>query len=123
MPGVVTAIAAWMLDPVACAGMATIVSPRVAVSALLDLHHLLIARGFRQSSRDDPIIVQEEEQHEESTHTGAAVRGSAPTQHSARFGQASGMSPSERGAALARLAGLLLEAAGVAVRESDDDER
>lgn len=34
-----------------------------------------------------------------------------------------GMSPSERGAALARLAGLLLEAAGVAVRESDDDER
>ena len=34
-----------------------------------------------------------------------------------------GMSPSERGAALAQLAGLLLEAAGVAVRESDDDER
>jgi hypothetical protein len=34
-----------------------------------------------------------------------------------------GMSPSERKAALARLAGLLLEAAGVAVRENDDDER
>ena len=34
-----------------------------------------------------------------------------------------GMSPSERGAVLARLAGLLLEAAGVAVGERDDDER
>jgi len=33
------------------------------------------------------------------------------------------MSPFERGAVLARLAGLLLEAAGVVVREHDDDER
>jgi hypothetical protein len=47
MPGVVTAIAEWTLDPVACAGMAAIGSPHVAVSALLDLHHLLIERGFR----------------------------------------------------------------------------
>lgn len=54
MPGVVTAIAAWVLDPVVCAGMATIGAPRIAVSALLDLHHLLIERGFRRSSRDDP---------------------------------------------------------------------
>ena len=34
-----------------------------------------------------------------------------------------GMSPSERRTALARLAGLLLEAAGVAAQERDDDER
>jgi hypothetical protein len=33
-----------------------------------------------------------------------------------------GMSPSERITVLARLASLLLEAAGVAARESDDDE-
>jgi hypothetical protein len=33
------------------------------------------------------------------------------------------MSPSERSTVLARLASLLLEAAGVAARESDDDER
>jgi hypothetical protein len=32
-----------MLDPVACAAMA-IGAPRVAVSALIDLHHLLIER-------------------------------------------------------------------------------
>ena len=34
-----------------------------------------------------------------------------------------GMSPSERRTALARLATLLMEAAGVAVEERDNDER
>jgi len=34
-----------------------------------------------------------------------------------------GMSPSERSTTLARLASLLLEAAGVAVEERHDDER
>jgi hypothetical protein len=42
---VVTVVAAWMLDPVACAGM-EIGVPRVALPALVDLHHLLIAQGF-----------------------------------------------------------------------------
>jgi hypothetical protein len=45
MPGVVTAVAAPMLDPVSCTGMATIGAPRVTVSALLELHHLLVERG------------------------------------------------------------------------------
>jgi hypothetical protein len=44
--GVVTVVPAWMLDPVACAGMA-IGAPRVALAALTDLHQLLIAQGFR----------------------------------------------------------------------------
>src|SRR2546423_4390289 len=92
MPGVVTAIAAWMLDPVVCAGMATIGAPRVSVSALRDLHHLLIQRSFRRSSWDDPNIVQGE-QHEESNRTGATGDGSAPTEHGARFGEASGHEP------------------------------
>jgi len=34
-----------------------------------------------------------------------------------------GMSPAERGTVLARLASLLLEAAGVAAEERDDDRR
>jgi len=34
-----------------------------------------------------------------------------------------GMSSAERGTALVRLASVLLEAAGVAARERDDDER
>jgi hypothetical protein len=122
MPGVVTAIAAWMLDPVVCAGMATISAPCVSVLALLDLHHLLIERGFRRSSRDDPNIVQGE-QHEESARTGAA--GDGPRQLSMALDSARlrGMNSSERRAVLARLAGLLLEAAGVAMQEHDDDEQ
>ena len=44
-PGVVTVIAAWMLDPVDCAGM-ELGPPRVSVSALADLHG-----GFRFSVR------------------------------------------------------------------------
>jgi hypothetical protein len=38
-------------------------------------------------------------------------------------GRLRGMSPSERSTVLARLTRLLLEAAGVAVKERDDDER
>jgi hypothetical protein len=38
-------------------------------------------------------------------------------------GRLRGMSPSERRTALVRLASLLLEAAGVAVEERDDDGR
>jgi hypothetical protein len=49
----------------------------------------------------------------------------APRQLSIRFdsGRLRGVSPSERRMVLARLASLLLEAAGVAAGERDDDER
>ena len=40
-PGVITVVAAWMLDPAACVGM-EISEPRVAVGALIELHQLLI---------------------------------------------------------------------------------
>ena len=66
-PGVVTVVAEWMLDPVACGGM-EIGAPRLAVSALADLHRVLIERGFRQSSPDDPTIVQEK--HDEAPPIG-----------------------------------------------------
>ena len=53
-----------------------------------------------------------------------AVLSAAPRQLSIPFDSARlrGMTPSERRIALARLASLLLEAAGVAAGESDDDE-
>jgi hypothetical protein len=54
---VVTAVQAWMLDPVVCAGM-DIGFPRVTLSALIDLHDLLTARGFRRSSSDKSNVVQ-----------------------------------------------------------------
>jgi Raffinose synthase or seed imbibition protein Sip1 len=120
-PGVVIVVAAWMLDPAACAGMG-FGAPRVAVSGLVELHHLLIERGFRRSCLDDPTIVQEE-RDEKPADTGTTTRGPAPTQHAVRFRKALGMSSSERSTALARLASLLLDAAGVAVGERDDDER
>jgi hypothetical protein len=80
-------IAAWMLDPAACATIA-IGTPRVATSALIDLNRLLTERGFRRSFPDDPNIVQEK-QDEEPASAGAVASGSAPTQHAVRFPKAS----------------------------------
>ena len=90
-PGVVIVAAAWILDPVACAAMG-FGAPRVAVSALAELHHLLSEHGFRRSSQDDPTIVQEE--HDETpAATGATARSAAPTQHAVRARKASGDEP------------------------------
>jgi hypothetical protein len=54
-----------------------------------------------------------------------AVVSAAPRQLSILFDSARlrGMSPSDRRAALARLANLLLEAANIAAEEGDDDQR
>ena len=62
-----------MLDPIACAGMA-IGTPSLAVSALIDLHHLLVERGFRGSSVVDSQIVKEE-QNEPFAKIGSANAG------------------------------------------------
>ena len=83
-PGVVIVVAAWMLDPAACAGM-ELGAPRVAVSALAELHQLLTERGFRRSSRDDPIV--QEEQYEELACVDSAIREPVPAQHSIQFRQ------------------------------------
>jgi hypothetical protein len=86
-------MAAWMLDPVACAGMA-IGSPRVAISALADLHRLLIEFGFRRSSQDDPTIVQEEQdEHPADAGAPGAIISPAPAQHSVRIRKTSGDEP------------------------------
>src|SRR5215213_938563 len=57
-PGIVIVVAAWMLDPAACAGM-ELGAPRVAVSALAELHRLLIEHGFRRSSPGGPMTIRE----------------------------------------------------------------
>ena len=46
-PGVIVKIAAWMLDPAACAGM-EIGAPRASLAALCALHDLLVAQGLRR---------------------------------------------------------------------------
>jgi hypothetical protein len=87
-PGVVSVIAAWMLDPIACTGM-EMGAPLVTVAALIELHNLLIEGGFRGSSSDDSRIVQED-LDEKPAITGAAVDASAPAKYGARFRKPSG---------------------------------
>ena len=122
-PGVVIVVAAWMLDSVACAGMG-FGAPRVAVSELVELHHQLIEGGLRRSSRDWTIRPSSRGSKMKSLPT-PALPPAVSRQLSIPFdaGRLRGMSPSERGTALARLAGLLLAAIGVAAGEHDDDER
>jgi hypothetical protein len=87
--GVVTVVPAWMLDPVACAGM-TIGTPRVALAALTDLHLLLTAQGFRRSSTDGTNAVREEQDEAVTTK---AVPASAPARHGTRYREASRAEP------------------------------
>jgi hypothetical protein len=91
--GVVTLIPAWMLDPVLCAGM-TSGAPRVALSALLDLHRLLVEAGLRASSRDDPNIVQEERSEQIASiathHPVVGGQGVTAASHCVRLDPASG---------------------------------
>ena len=84
-PGVVTMVAAWMLDPVLCVGM-EIGAPRVAPPALIDLHDLLIALGFRRKSPDDSNVVQED--RDEVYKTGESF-ARTPAHDGAGLGQAS----------------------------------
>jgi hypothetical protein len=79
-PGVVIVVAAWMLDPVACAGMRMGV-PHVSATALTDLHRLLVERGFRRSSQDDSHIVLEERDDQTVIAGPGPGAGVAPTEH------------------------------------------
>jgi hypothetical protein len=80
-PGVVTVFEAWMLDPVACAGM-ELGPPGVSTAALADLHHLLIERGSRRCSGGGSNIAQEEH-HGEPAETGTAIHDTPPAEHGA----------------------------------------
>jgi hypothetical protein len=85
-PGNVLAIAAWMLDAAACAGM-ELGTPRVTIAALAELHQLLIEHGFRRRSSDGSTIVQET-QRETPADISAAIGSPAPAQHTLRCGKA-----------------------------------
>jgi hypothetical protein len=80
-------IPAWMLDAAACSGM-EIGAPRVAVSALFELHQLLIDHGLRASFRGDSRIIHEE-QNEEFAKSDSDVNHDAhdlaPTCHCIRL--------------------------------------
>ncbi len=113
----VTAVPAWMLDPAACAGM-EIGSARVALSALLDLHHLLVALGFRIDSRSDSKLAREH--GDEATETGNTF-GNPRVRDGIRAVAVAGISPGERNAAIVLLANLLMEAADAGPGENDNE--
>jgi hypothetical protein len=78
-PGAVTAVAAWMLDPIACVGM-SIGSPRVTVSALIELYLLLLERDFRRSSVVDSRIVRRTGMRRSSPRPLSTESGRVPRQ-------------------------------------------
>jgi hypothetical protein len=79
--GVASMVAAWMLDPVICVKM-VLGTPRVTVSALVELHQLLVERGFGSSSEGDSNIVQEK-RRERSSEAGFSSSIGIPTPASA----------------------------------------
>lgn len=74
-------VAAWMLDPAACAAL-TVGEPQVAVPALCDLGRLLLEHRLRRGSSDDQDVIAEASNEERIT---AGHRGevTTPTDHSA----------------------------------------
>jgi hypothetical protein len=86
--GILISLGQVLNHPVSCAAM-KIGAPHVAVSGLVELHHLLIEGGFRRSSRDDSNVVQEEH-YEDPAGTGAATDYPTPAQHGGRFCKPSG---------------------------------
>jgi hypothetical protein len=87
-PGVVLVVAAWMLDAAFCSVM-ELGEPRTSVTALVDLHHLLSALGFRRSSCG-VFHTDYEEQDDPSTKitfdhaSGTPPDGTTPTEHCVR---------------------------------------
>ena len=128
-PASITILPAWKVDPVYCSGL-KVGTPQVSLSALCELHELLIACESRLVSSDGNAVTQE-------THDGIA--GTADTtelaprpHHGSRTSplqlqlvledvRLRGMSVAERQAVLGTLARFLLEAGGVATPEVGDD--
>ena len=104
-PGVVVAISAWMLDPVACVGM-ELGSPRASISALAELHDLLAQRGLRRSSSGGALVA-EEEPHERPKETDAVClrHPPLPLRHHRSASHAHHSHPEERGRLKGRLPG------------------
>ncbi|MBA1145082.1 hypothetical protein [Mesorhizobium neociceri] len=93
----------------------------VSLAALLELHKLLIERHFRQGSSDGFTIA--EAQHENlplPTRSLVVVHQLSLPLDSQKL---NGLSSAQRTIVIARLANVLMAAAGVAKEESCDDER
>ena len=115
-PGMVTVVAAWMLDAAACADL-EIGVPRVAVPALADLHRFLIALGFRTDSQGDSTVAL---RNSDEINTAEPAATTGPDDNAAGHKNLWGMTMVEREAAVGALGRLLPEAAGISAGESRD---
>jgi hypothetical protein len=130
MPGVVTIVLAWKLDPVYCAGL-RVGAPQVPLPALCALHELLVARESRQISSRSSSVKREIHDGILVPHIGRSeltLRQQYGGQVVARQlhlvledDRLRGMTATEGRDALKALARFLLEASGVAMQEGSDD--
>ena len=128
-PGVITMLAAWKIDAVHCAGF-KVGAPHVSLAALCSLHELLIASESRLICVDGSTVTQEahdgiaDTAHAQNATSQSSLRdpdGSAPARP--RFRRRASSRDDTGGASCRRdgLTRLLLEAAGVTMRELGDD--
>ena len=118
-------VAAWMLDPAACAGM-ELGAPRVAVPALIELHSCSSNAVLGETS----LAIQDSPRRHNMGSSQKPVPTTPapsviPRQYRIAFDsiRIQRMNASERAKAVVCLANLLMQAASVARGERDDDER
>ncbi|ESY64135.1 hypothetical protein X743_32035 [Mesorhizobium sp. LNHC252B00] len=93
-PGEIIQVVEWMLDRAFCADM-EMGEPRVAVIGLMELDGLLAERGFRQTSTDGLMAIQEA-RHEGFATTALDITGADPAaEYAARY--AADARPERRG--------------------------
>lgn len=85
-PGEIIRLPAWMLDPVACTGMA-MGEPQASLTALVALHDLLAEQGLRRTSHGD-LVVTEEERGEAVANTAGTIKRTPTAEHTARSAEA-----------------------------------
>ena len=90
-PGLIVKIAAWMLDPAACASM-EIGAPRASLAALSALHDLLVARGLRRTFSGDRIVIEEKADEDTAAIAEPAER-TLPTDHTTGHPEVAGNEP------------------------------
>jgi len=88
-PGHVVIVATWMLDPVACVGMA-IGEPRVSLGSLVELAEFLAAHRARVSSSTVGIVQEIPPDETIDTHSARKI---APSRYGVRFPQDAGHEP------------------------------
>jgi hypothetical protein len=118
--GVVVSMAAWMLDPVTCAGM-TIGTPQVDRAALIELDQLLIDKGRNRRSPIDAAIVQRNAMKIAKVPVPTPVSRQLNLLFDAKC--LAGLSSPDRSKVRQLLAQILMQAAGLSVEELDDDKR